>query len=118
MRRREVKCVSRILRSFVRQTAERTSESVCIMISDVRLVIRMICVWSRMRRGFLCMLRIYRDIQSAECLLISKYLCWLSEEEDMSFSLAESLDMQNDLENCKNGNLFGGCFNVYQWKIT
>ena len=33
---------SRILRSFVLQTAERTSESVCITISDVRLVIRMI----------------------------------------------------------------------------
>ena len=33
---------SRTLRSFVRQTAERTSESVCVTISDVRLVIRMI----------------------------------------------------------------------------
>ena len=32
---------SRILRSSVRQT-ERTSELVCITISDVRLVIRMI----------------------------------------------------------------------------
>ena len=30
------------LRSFVRQTAERASESVCITISDVGLVIRMI----------------------------------------------------------------------------
>ena len=53
---------------------------------------------------FVCVKDLERAIQSTECLLISKYLCWLSVEEDMYVSLAESWGMQNDMEKCKNSN--------------
>ena len=77
-------------------------------ISEVRLslVILMICVWSKINEKwiFVCVEDLGRDSKWRMSFYLKISVLFVCRGGYVS--LAESWDMQNDMEKCKNGNLF------------